>query len=242
MVLRMQAEKILQALKGKANPTKALELQRFFKTGPGDYAEGDVFLGVVVPDIRKVARTYESTSLTELKKLIASPFHEARFCALVILTNNFKKAESEEAAERYFDFYLSALNRGFINNWDLIDVTAPTLGQFLLGEKNYLAKLRTMAASDELWIRRASVLFTFAALRVGDTKPTLALCKILLRDDHDLMHKAVGWALREVGKRNPNQLRDFLDNYGRIMSRTTLRYAIEKFSTTERKRWLERTR
>ena len=242
MVLRMQAEKILQALKGKANSTKALELQRFFKTGPGDYAEGDVFLGVVVPDIRKVARTYESTSLTELKKLIASPFHEARFCALVILTNRFKKAESEEVAERYFDFYLSALNRGYINNWDLIDVTAPTLGQFLLSEKNYLAKLRTMAASDDLWIRRASVLFTFAALRVGDTKPTLAICKILLRDEHDLMHKAVGWALREVGKLNPTQLRDFLKKNGKTISRTTLRYAIEKFSTTERKRWLEQTR
>ena len=241
-VLRMQSERVLRALRALANPSKAQQLQRFFKTGPGDYAEGDIFLGVVVPEIRKVAREFEMLSLSELRKLIASPIHEARFCALVILTHRFKKADSEAEAKRYFDFYVASLNRRRINNWDLIDVSAPTLGQFLLGEKNYLAKLRTMAASDDLWIRRAAILFTFASLRIGDTKPTLIISRALLRDEHDLMHKAVGWALREVGKLNPNQLRDFLDKHGKTMSRTTLRYAIEKFSAAERKRWLEQTR
>ena len=138
--------------------------------------------------------------------------------------------------------YLKALKKGQINNWDLIDVSAPTIGQFLLTEKGALATLRTMAKSKDLWVRRAAILFTFASLRIGDTKPTLEISKELLKDEHDLMHKAVGWALREVGKRNPTQLRDFLEQYGKRMSRTTLRYAIEKFPKKERKSWLEKTR
>jgi 3-methyladenine DNA glycosylase AlkD len=219
-----------------------MELKRFFKTGKGEYAEGDVFLGIIVPETRKVARRYESLSLSELNKLIASPFHEARFCAVVILTNRYKKAKSAAVAQSYYNFYLKALKKGQINNWDLIDVSAPTIGQFLLTEKGALATLRQMTNSKDLWVRRAAVLFTFASLRIGDTKPTIETSKALLKDEHDLMHKAVGWALREVGKRNPTQLRDFLEQYGKRMSRTTLRYAIEKFSAKERKSWLEKTR
>jgi len=238
----VSADRVLRELKSRANSRKAVELQRFFKTGKGEYAEGDVFLGIVVPDTRKVARVYESLSLGELNKLMASPFHEARLCALVILTNRFKKAKSATEAKSYYTFYLKALKKEQIDNWDLIDVSAPTIGQYLLTEKGALATLRTMAKSKNLWVRRAAILFTFASLRIGDTKPTLEISKVLLKDGQDLMHKAVGWALREVGKRNPAQLRDFLEEHGQKMSRTTLRYAIEKFSPRERKSWLEKTR
>ena len=238
----MAAESVLRELKSRANSRKAVELQRFFKTGKGEYAEGDIFLGIAVPEIRKVAREYEALELTELTKLMASPLHEARFSALVILTNRFKKARSAAEEKRYYNFYIKVLKKGQINNWDLIDVSAPTIGQYLLNEKGSLATLRTMAKSKELWIRRAAMLFTFASLRIGNTKPTIEIARALLRDDHDLMHKAVGWALREVGKRDPRELQSFLEKNGKVMSRTTLRYSIEKFSTAERKRWLEVTR
>lgn len=238
----MAAESVLRELKSRANARKAVELQRFFKTGKGEYAEGDIFLGIAVPEIRKIAREYETLELTELAKLMASPLHEARFSALVILTGRFKKAKSAAEEKRYYTFYIKVLKRGQINNWDLIDVSAPTIGQYLLNEKGALATLRIMAKSKELWIRRAAILFTFASLRIGDTKPTIEIARALLRDDHDLMHKAVGWALREVGKQNPGELREFLRKHGKMMSRTTLRYAIEKFSAAERKRWLEVTR
>jgi 3-methyladenine DNA glycosylase AlkD len=238
----MRAQTVLQELNSRANARKAVELQRFFKTGKGEYAEGDIFLGVVVPEIRKIAQEYETLELTELAKLMASPLHEARFSALVILTTRFKKAKSAAEEKRYYTFYMKVLKRGQINNWDLIDVSAPTIGQYLLNEKGALATLRTMAKSKELWIRRAAMLFTFASLRIGDTKPTIDIARALLRDNHDLMHKAVGWALREVGKRDSDQLREFLRKHGKMMSRTTLRYAIEKFPDAERKRWLEVTR
>jgi 3-methyladenine DNA glycosylase AlkD len=238
----MRAQTVLQQLNSRANARKAVELQRFFKTGKGEYAEGDIFLGVVVPEIRKIAQEYETLELTELAKLMASPLHEARFSALVILTTRFKKAKSAAEEKRYYTFYMKVLKRGQINNWDLIDVSAPTIGQYLLNEKGALATLRTMAKSKELWIRRAAILFTFASLRIGDTKPTIEIARALLRDDQDLMHKAVGWALREVGKRDSDQLREFLRKHGKMMSRTTLRYAIEKFPDAERKRWLEVTR
>jgi 3-methyladenine DNA glycosylase AlkD len=238
----MAAESVLRELKSRANSRKAVELQRFFKTGKGEYAEGDIFLGIAVPEIRKVAREYEALELTELAQLMASPLHEVRFSALVVLTSRFKKAKSAAEEKRYYTFYIKVLKKGQINNWDLIDVSAPTIGRYLLNEKGSLTTLRAMAKSKELWIRRAAMLFTFASLRIGDTKPTIEIARALLRDDHDLMHKAVGWALREVGKRNPGELRSFLEKNGKVMSRTTLRYAIEKFSTAERKRWLEVTR
>ncbi|MFZ9926733.1 MAG: DNA alkylation repair protein [Candidatus Nanopelagicaceae bacterium] len=238
----MAAESVLRELKSRANARKAVELQRFFKTDKGEYAEGDIFLGIAVPEIRKVAREYEALELTELAKLMASPLHEVRFSALVILTSRFKKAKSAAEEKRYYTFYIKVLKKGQINNWDLIDVSAPTIGQYLLNEKGSLTTLRAMANSKVLWIRRAAILFTFASLRIGDTKPTIDIARALLRDNHDLMHKAVGWALREVGKRNPGELLEFLRKHGKVMSRTTLRYAIEKFSAAERKRWLEVTR
>lgn len=238
----MQAKALLGELREKADPKKARELQRFFKTGPGEYAEGDVFLGITVPVSRKIARQYLDITLPELKKLLSSPIHEARFCALVILVEQFRRLQTQSDEKRYFDFYIEQLKKGRINNWDLVDVSAPTIGQYLLTERGAQGTLKEMTRSKNLWVRRSAILFTFASLRIGDTKPTLNISTQLLSDDHDLIHKAVGWALREAGKIDSAQLRGYLEKHGKKMSRTTLRYAIEKFSAKERKNWLERTR
>lgn len=238
----MQANALLGELREKADPKKAWELQRFFKTGPGEYAEGDVFLGITVPISRKIARRYLDITLPELKKLLSSPIHEARFCALVILVEQFRRLQTQSDEKRYFDFYIEQLKKGRINNWDLVDVSAPTIGQYLLTRRGALGTLKEMTRSKNLWVRRSAILFTFASLRIGDTKPTLNISTQLLSDDHDLIHKAVGWALREAGKIDSAQLRGYLEKHGKKMSRTTLRYAIEKFSAKERKNWLERTR
>lgn len=238
----MQAKALLGELREKADPKKARELHRFFKTGPGEYAEGDVFLGITVPISRKIARRYLDITLPELKKLLSSPIHEARFCALVILVEQFRRLQTQSDEKRYFDFYIEQLKKGRINNWDLVDVSAPTIGQYLLTRRGALGTLKEMTRSKNLWVRRSAILFTFASLRIGDTKPTLNISTQLLSDDHDLIHKAVGWALREAGKIDSAQLRGYLEKHGKKMSRTTLRYAIEKFSANERKNWLERTR
>ena len=238
----MRAEDFLSALQEEASPRKARELQRFFKTGFGEYAHGDIFLGITVPTTRKLARDYFDLTLPELRKLMKSQFHEARFSALVILVHKFKRANSHEEQEQIFDFYMSELRKGRINNWDLVDVSAPTIGAHLLDMRGARTYLQSMAEDANLWIRRTSILFTFASLKIGDRKPTLTICTKLLSDDHDLIHKAVGWALREAGKQSPSELRAYLEKYGRKMSRTTLRYAIEKFPIDERKQWLERTR
>jgi len=238
----MRAEDFLSALQEEASPRKARELQRFFKTGFGEYAHGDIFLGITVPTTRKLARDYFDLTLPELRKLMKSQFHEARFSALVILVHKFKRANSHEEQEQIFDFYMAELRKGRINNWDLVDVSAPTIGAHLLDMRGARTFLQSMAEDENLWIRRTSILFTFASLKIGDRKPTLTICTKLLGDDHDLIHKAVGWALREAGKQSPSELRAYLEKYGRKMSRTTLRYAIEKFPIDERKQWLERTR
>lgn len=238
----MRAEDFLSALQEEASPRKARELQRFFKTGVGEYAHGDIFLGITVPTTRKLVRNYFELTLPEVRKLMKSQFHEARFSALVILVHKFKRANSHEEQEQIFDFYMAELRKGRINNWDLVDVSAPTIGAHLLDMRGARTFLLAMAEDANLWIRRTSILFTFASLKIGDRKPTLTICTKLLSDDHDLIHKAVGWALREAGKQSPSELRAYLEKYGRKMSRTTLRYAIEKFSISERKQWLERTR
>lgn len=238
----MRAEDFLSALQEEASPRKARELQRFFKTGVGEYAHGDIFLGITVPTTRKLVRNYFELTLPEVRKLMKSQFHEARFSALVILVHKFKRANTHEEQEQIFDFYMAELRKGRINNWDLVDVSAPTIGAHLLDMRGARTYLQSMAEDANLWIRRTSILFTFASLKIGDRKPTLTICTKLLSDDHDLIHKAVGWALREAGKQSPSELRAYLEKYGRKMSRTTLRYAIEKFPIDERKQWLERTR
>lgn len=238
----MSAQKLLRELREQANPDKARQLRRFFKTGPGEYGAGDVFLGVTVPVVRSIARNYLDLPLTELRKLSRSRFHEVRFSALVILTLQYRRAETRARERELYTFYMNQLKSGSVNNWDLVDVSAPIIGEYLLSEREARTLLRKMARSSDLWIRRTSILFTFASLRLGDTKPTLDICTMLLADEHDLIQKAVGWALREVGKIDPAQLRTFLKDKGQKMSRTSLRYSIERFPPRERKAWLERTR
>jgi 3-methyladenine DNA glycosylase AlkD len=233
-----RAKDALTDLQALANSRKAIELQRFFKTGPGDYAEGDIFLGIVVPKTRIVAKKYSDLSIVEIKKLIESQYHEVRFCGLLILLAQFEKAKSRSEKKKLFEFYLKQLKAGYVNNWDLIDVTGVRMGAYLIDERAPMAVLRRLAKSDDLWEKRMSIIFTFAFQKVGDMDPTLEIADLLLKDDHDLIHKAVGWALREVGKKDGPMLRNYLKANVAHMPRTTLRYAIEKFSAAERKRWL----
>jgi 3-methyladenine DNA glycosylase AlkD len=234
----MSAKQVIADLKALASVGKAAELQRFFKTGPGDYAEGDIFIGVVVPQTRKVAARFKELPLTEIAKLTDSDIHEVRLCGLIILTNQFKKSKDLTEKKKLFSFYLKELKAGNINNWDLVDVTAPTLGEYLLNVEEPMLVLNKLAKSKSLWERRVSVVFTFAFLRAGDLEPTYEMAERHLGDKHDLMHKAVGWLLREMGKRDPGLLRTFLQEHCTEMPRTALRYSIEKFSESERRKWL----
>ena len=232
------AKDVLKELHALANARKATDLQRFFKTGPGDYAEGDIFLGIVVPKTRVIAKKYADLPLPDIKRLTESTYHEVRFCGLLILIKQFEKAGSKAEQKRLFDFYIKQLKAGYINNWDLIDVTGVRMGKYLTDQKSSLSFLKKLAKSDDLWERRMAVIFTFAFQKVGDPYPTLEMADILLKDDHDLIHKAVGWALREVGKMDGPLLRNYLKENAHQMPRTMLRYSIEKFSATERKKWL----
>jgi 3-methyladenine DNA glycosylase AlkD len=229
---------VIKELKSLASAKQSANLQRFFKTAPGDYAEGDIFLGVMVPQNRKVAKKYSDLPLSEIKKLIASDYHEVRFCGLLILVNQFERAKTRTLQKRYFDFYMRQLKAGLINNWDLIDVTGVRMGRYLVDEKSALLTLKKLARSKNLWQRRMAVIFTFAFQKVGDPYPTLTMADLLLKDEHDLIHKAVGWALRELGKKDAPLLRNYLKVNAHKMPRTMLRYSIEKFSPSERKRWL----
>ena len=232
------AKNVIADLRSVANPKKAKDLQWFFKTGPGEYAEGDIFLGVMVPQNRKIAKKYFDLPLTEIKKLTESIYHEVRFCGLLILVAQFEKTDNKVLRKKLFDFYIKQLKAGHINNWDLIDVTGGRMGAFLINEKGSLPFLKKLAKSKNLWEKRMSVIFTFAFQKAGDPYPTLEMADLLMDDDHDLIHKAAGWALREVGKMDGPLLRNYLKENVSIMPRTMLRYSIEKFSPTERKRWL----
>ena len=219
---------IKRDLKKVADEEKAKILQGFFKTGPGQYGEGDVFLGVSVPNIRKVAKgAVERLSLNDVKKLLSSKVHEKRLVALLILIEKYKKDK-----DVVYDFYLE--NVKCVNNWDLVDLSAPNIvGDYLLERKDRKILYR-LAKSDNLWEKRIAIVSTFAFIRDGQFSDTLKISKILLKDKHDLIHKAVGWMLREVGKRDEKLLKKFLrDNYSGI-PRTTLRYAIERFEEGER--------
>jgi 3-methyladenine DNA glycosylase AlkD len=232
------AKDVIKDLRSLANPRKAKDLRWFFKTGPGEYAEGDIFLGVMVPQSRVVAKKYKDLALNEIKKLIQSDFHEIRFCGLLILVSQFERAKSRSVQKELFDFYIRQLKLGYINNWDLVDVTGVRMGKFLLDQKGALTIVKKLARSKNLWERRASVIFTFSFQDNGDPYPTLEIADILLKDEHDLIHKVVGWALREVGKMDGPLLRNYLKANVSNMPRTMLRYSIEKFSPTERKKWL----
>ena len=230
-----QVQKEIQAL---ANRGRAHDLQKFFQTAPGQYGEGDVFLGLTVPQVRSIAREYKGISLREIEVLIQSKFHEVRLCGLVILTLQYKATKERKEKKKLFDLYMKSMTAGYINNWDLVDVTAPIIGEFLIDSEDPYILLNKLAKSKSLWQRRVSIVFTFAFIRSGDIEPTFLMAEKLLGDKHDLIHKAVGWALREAGKLNGKELRSFLSNHSHEMPRTMLRYSIEKFSERERKQWL----
>ena len=229
-------------LKALAKPTRAFELQRFFKTAKGQYGEGDIFLGLTVPEVRTIATKYKKLPLDEIEKLTSSDFHEFRLCGLVILTLQFKVSKERSEQKKIFNFYMKQAKAGYVNNWDLVDVTAPIIGAYLIGENDPYPLLEKLARSKSLWERRLAIIFTFAFIRAGELDPTIEISRRLLKDDHDLIHKAVGWMLREVGKRDIQILRAFLNENAQQMPRTMLRYAIEKMSEAERKKWLINSR
>ena len=233
------ATDVLDALHAIENPGRVNDYLRFFKTGPGEYGEGDQFLGIAVPQTREVAKEFKGLDLAELNELVRSPFHEARLCALVILTNRYTRSKNPSERAELFALYLDIARDGFVNNWDLVDVTAPKIGEYLVTSLDEPMSLLTeLAAEQSLWLRRLSVLFTFAYLRAGQLQPTIDIVSLHLRDPEDLMHKACGWALREVGNRDMDALRAYLTAHAREMPRTMLRYAIEKLDEPERKNWL----
>jgi 3-methyladenine DNA glycosylase AlkD len=236
----MKSNDVVRDLMNLRNSTRAQELQRFFQTGPGQYGEGDIFLGLRVPQVRVVAKSYSSLNLVEVEKLVQSEFHEIRLCGVILLANQFKTSHDTRTRKQIFEMYIKATSDGYVNNWDLIDVIAPTIGAYLLGKSNPMPTLVKLAKSKSLWERRLGVLFTFAFIRAGKYEPTMIIAKILLNDSHELIHKATGWMLREVGNRNPILLRNFLEQNYQDMPRTALRYAIEKLPARERKVWLNR--
>jgi 3-methyladenine DNA glycosylase AlkD len=228
-----------QALEELENGYQADQLGWFFKTGPGEYGEGDKFLGLKVPQTREVSKSFQSLPFEQIQLLVNDEYHEVRQLGLFILVLQFKKAKDLEARKRIFDFYLSIAKQGHVNNWDLVDATAPYLGAYLV-ETDNTELLGELAESHDLWLNRMSVIFTFAFLKEGIIEPTLWMAEYHLDHKHDLMHKAVGWMLREMGKSHHKALVSFLEVHSTFMPRTMLRYAIEKFPEGERKAWLAR--
>ena len=234
----MKASLVLEELKGYGKKSRVSDIARFYKTGPGEYAEGDVFLGGTVLQTRSVANSYKNLDLVEIQKLFNSPFHKARLCAAIILNLKFKAAESSQDRKKIFNFYLKQVRAEKINNWDIVDVSAPWMGVYLTEVEDPMPLLIKFSKSKSLWQRRVSIILTFALIRAGDLAPTIKIAETLLKDREDLIHKAVGWMLRELGKKDVHLLRNFLANHSHEMPRTMLRYSIEKLPERERKNWL----
>jgi 3-methyladenine DNA glycosylase AlkD len=224
-------------LQNLSSPEKAKQTVRFFKTGKGQYGEGDRFIGVVVPDQRKVANKFKDCPLSEVTKLLQSPIHEHRLTALFILNLKYQKADNATKDE-IVDIYLKNINH--INNWDLVDSSAPYFfGEYFYNKDRTL--LYKLANKDHLWSQRIAIIATFNFIKKQDYQDTLKLSEQLLRHPHDLIHKAVGWMLREIGNRNLETELAFLDKHTTQMPRTMLRYAIERFEETLRKKYLHKT-
>lgn len=232
----MIVKEIQHTLESYSTPEKKEFLPYFFKTGKGQYGEGDKFLGVVVPDTRRVARQYKNINFKDVSELFKSEYHECRLCALLILIEKFKKSD-EKGKKEIVDFYLA--NTRYINNWDLVDLSCKDIiGEYLVGkERSVLYKL---AESELLWDQRIAIISTFAFIRKGDLEDIFRLSEKLIDHTHDLMHKAIGWMLREAGKKDKGRLCGFLDKYHKTMPRTMLRYSIEKFSPEERKHYMQK--
>lgn len=232
----MTAKEIQQELEMYIDPVKKEYLPKFFKTGKGQYGEGDKFLGIVVPNVRLVAKKHREESFETVKELMRSEYHECRLCGLLILVERFKKSDEKDRKEIY-EFYLSQTER--INNWDLVDLSASYIvGEYLKDKSR--EPLYRLAKSELLWEQRIAVVSTYAFIKNSDFTDIYALAEKLLTHEHDLMRKAIGWMLREAGKRNKDLLVAFLEKYCLIMPRTMLRYAIEKFPEEERKHYMRK--
>lgn len=224
----------LQAL---SQDEKRKMLPHFFKTGKGEYGEGDVFLGIVVPNVRNVARKHKAESLNEVSQLLGSAWHEVRLCGLIIMVEQFKRAD-DTMRKAIFDLYLSLTDR--INNWDLVDLSCPSIvGAYLLDKSRDI--LYQLAESTLLWDNRIAIVSTYTFIRNGQLEDTFALATRMMVHKHDLMHKAIGWMLREAGKRNEQRLYKYIMQHRNTMPRTMLRYAIEKFPPNVRAQLMERS-
>jgi 3-methyladenine DNA glycosylase AlkD len=227
---------LIKELQEKSSPEKAKIYQRFFKTGKGEYGEGDIFIGLKMPEQREIAEKYKDLNLVKIQELLNSKIHEHRMTGLLILVNKYKKSNELEK-ENIFGFYLKNTKR--INNWDLVDLSCPSIvGEFLYRNKEHRKILYKLARSDNLWERRIAMVSMLYFVKYFEFEDPLALAEILLKDKHDLMHKAMGWVLREIGKKDEMTLKNFLKQHYKEIPRTTLRYSIEKFPEEVRKNYL----
>jgi len=229
-IKKITLEKLKGDVKNSSHKERAKNLSWFFKTKKGEYGEGDKFIGLTMPQIRQLAKKYKMLSIADLEKLVKSSVHEERMLALIIMTLRYPKEK-----DRFYKLYINS--RQYINNWDLVDVTChKIIGDYLLQKSRNV--LYNFAKSKSLWEKRIAIISTAIFIQKNDFADTLKIAEILLLDKHDLIHKAVGWMLREVGKRNKKVEEIFLKKHYKKMPRTMLRYAIEKFSEPERKAWL----
>ena len=234
-ILHMTSREIRKKLQSLGDKEKSKGLQRFFKTGPGEYGEGDIFLGIRVPELRKLVVEYSSISVVEVEGLLKSSIHEERLLALLMLVRLYSKGD-DAAKKRIYDLYLK--NTRFINNWDLVDSSAEHIvGHFLVDKSK--KPLYSLSKSGFLWERRIAIMATFHFIKRGQFAETLKISKSLLSDQEDLIHKAVGWMLREIGNRDLKVEENFLREHYKKMPRTMLRYAIEKFPEVKRQRYLK---
>lgn len=234
----MSVQDLILELRAKSDPEKAKFLQRYFKTGKGQYAEGDIFIGLKVPEMRKLAKKYyKEMSLKEIQEFLNSKIHEHRQTALFMLCLKYKKAKKDNLQKRQiYEFYLK--NAKNVNNWDLVDCSAPTIvGDFSLRDGTHT--IRFLAKSSNLWEKRIAILATFPFIKKRDFGESLFIADTLMNDEYDLIHKAVGWMLREIGKKNTGVLELFLSTRYKKMPRTMLRYSIEKFPEEKRKKYLK---
>lgn len=230
-----RARDLLRRLKDLANPKRAAALQRFFKTGPGEYGEGDRFVGLTMPQARQLAKDFAELSLGDIETLLESPLHEARTLAVVILARQYPAARAKQRAAIY-RLYLRRSDR--INNWDLVDISAPqVVGAHL--ETRSRAPLRRLAKSTLLWDRRIAIVSTMWFIRKGEFEDTFDVSRLLMADRHDLIHKAMGWMLREVGKKDERALLGFLDRHAGELPRTALRYSLERLSPALRRHYMD---
>lgn len=228
--MKQLTKTITNRLQALSDAEKREIFPKFFKAGKGEYGEGDRFLGVTVPNIRAIAKLHKDISIEEIRELIQSEWHEVRLCALIIMVEKSKKKD-EALRKELFNLYLSQTKR--INNWDLVDLSCRfIIGEYLLDKSRDI--LYQLAQSSLLWDNRIAIVSTYAFIRKGQLEDTYALSDLMMQHPHDLMHKAIGWMLREAGKRNPERLYDYVMSHRADMPRTMLRYAIEKFSPKER--------